>query len=210
MVRISLLILATTFVLPLLAQLPKSQTIYIGAESQVNGVAFSMGITDKGKRIKVVYKVRDSISVKEEQDTVLAAYRKLGMSITHVSPQNDTLIALLQKIDSVMQYYTHYSIDSIIVRKNKHKAYASLVQSVLNTPTDNLLQTDKNRNRIVLDGTWFSFLLQCNGCIKKVYAHSPNEESHPLLYALVKNTLGLYRQKRPLSLLLQLNRTNGY
>jgi hypothetical protein len=210
MIRIILLTLATNFVLPLFAQLPNGPTIYIMAESQVNGIAFSMCITDKGKRMKVVYKVRDSVSVKEEQDTVLAAYRKLGMSITNISLQNDTLKGLMQKIDSLMQFYTYYSMDSITIRKKRNRSYTALMKTILKAPIDTLLQGANNRNRIVLDGTRFTFVLQNNGYSRKVNAHSPTKTSHPLLYALVKHTLALYRQKRPLNFLLQPNRTNGY
>jgi hypothetical protein len=203
-------LLAVITYLPMAAQVTNHATIDIKAETQVNGQAFDIGISDMGKQIKLVYRVRDSISVLAENDPVLEAYRKKAMSLTHFSPQNDTVMELLQKIVAVRQRYSYYSMDSMTIQKKDNPDYVKLFATVLDTPIDSLEQRANNRNRIVLDGTGFDIAIRQNGLVKKVYAHSPTEASHPLIYDLLKNTFALYRTGHPQSALLQRGYTSGY
>lgn len=203
-------LLAAMIYLPLAAQVPNGAALYIKAEQHVSGQAFDIGINDMGKQIKLLYKVKDSISILAENDPALTAYRKKAMALTHFSPQNDTLIDLLQKIDSVRQQFIYYSIDSIMIHKKDNLSYTKLLATLLHTSTDSLAQKAQNGNRIVLDGTSFTFLLQQNGRTEKVTVRSPTATSHPMLHDILKNTFALYRERCPESRLLQQSRTGGY
>jgi hypothetical protein len=201
---------AVMMYLPVAAQMPSNATIYIKAEQSASGQAFEIGIVDMGSQFKLVYRVKDSLSALLYKDPLVETYLNKFKSLTHLSQQSDSLMDLVQKIDSLRQRYTYYSTDSMSIHKKDKPSYAKLVDRILHTPIDSLEQKANNRNRIVLDGTGFVFGLQQNGRTQKAYAHSPTEASHPLLHTLLQNTFALYRQGHPKSSLLQRNYTGGY
>ena len=84
--------------------------------------------------------------------------------------------------------YRAYDRDSITFNIKTDTTYNNLLNGVINATEKELLQPEKNDNRTMLDGILISFNITEGAKNRSFYARSPNAESHPLLYDLVKST----------------------
>lgn len=167
----------------------KEKQIEIVAFASIDGTEFFIKITPGTDHTKISFKIRDSISVYLKNDKVYNTHRDYLLSLNNIDLKNDTVINYLSILKSVTEKYTFYSEDSIDFVNTDHKGYLHLIDEVFNTATDRL----ENKNRLVLDGINLTFTLNDTNSTRKVNAHSPTAESHPLLYELVTGATGIYR-----------------
>src|SRR5438552_8899701 len=78
-------------------------TINIRATTSVAGQEFFIDIFRNQEKIKVLYKIKESMSDKIESDTTLRNYRAILMSLKNLTPKNDTVSFYLDRIDSINQ-----------------------------------------------------------------------------------------------------------
>ncbi len=96
----------------------------------------------------------------------------------------------VQKLDSIVDFYTNYDIAHVGISNHENEAYSQLVDQIFAASSESL-----EKNRIVLDGISMVLTLKNDKSARKIYAHSPDKVSHPLIYAFVSETMNLYRQK---------------
>jgi hypothetical protein len=161
--------------------------------------------TFQDDQVKLVYKSKDSVSVKFVEDAELKALNHEFGSVKNKTPQNDTLVRVVWAMDSIHRAYTYYSSDSITVSLADNCAYQVLYQRMFGA-TDSVLQ---GRRRIVLDGSSLIITFRDRLGKRVVYAQAPDAKSSPLLHAFITVSLELYRQKKPDGVLNK-KRTIGY
>jgi hypothetical protein len=181
--------------------------ISLRATTSVSGGEYFIDILGKGDSFKIIYKFKDSLSRKLEKDTAFIQARNLLLTFKNPKPSNDTVVSLLLKLDSLNQAYTSYSIDSIKLSYDEAPSYVALIKSVLASSAEAL--ENHNRKRVFVDGTEMKFTLTNNAATKVVYVHSPSNESNPLLYSLISETLDVYRKRKGDNFMTK-QRTSGY
>lgn len=207
--KVLILIILISFCISAKGQELYKSKIVIQAISSVSGAEFFVSILKSSNKIKIVYKIKDSISSKADSDMNLAKYRKIILQVSDLSSNHDTVLTYLKKIDSVNHLYTFYSLDSLEFGKKEKKEYNKLLNEVFNSSTEALENAIGNKHRVVLDGISVSFNLSKNGAGRMIYTHSPNLTSHPLLICLLKQTMDLYRGIKKNDF-LNYKKTNGY
>lgn len=184
-------------------------TIDIDARGSGSMSRFVVNIERSPDLVKIVYAVRDSLSnegLKENKD-----YTTLLHQFVAANDANERDTALIQSImhqfDSIE--IASYSKDSLAFKPSKSAHYTKLINKIYSATTEQLENIEANRKRIVLDGTLFKIKIQSSSGSRIIYAHSPEEMSHPLLAELITETLDLYRGKNQ-NAFLDKRKTNGY
>jgi len=188
-----------------------SFSITIKAETQVNGNEFIIDIYKTSSFIKVIYHLRDSVCYTEMKKSPNYTHASKNLLDEFAkSPRNqDSLNLAANNIEHVIHQYGVYSSDSLKINPHTYSAYAKLLDSI-NAASSEVLENAKyNKNRVVLDGTQFDFIITWGNNSRKVHAHSPDARSNPLLHNLITETLGIYRQIKP-GQFLTAKRTSGY
>lgn len=77
----------------------------------------------------------------------------------------------------------------------------NIIDKALLSTNDELERPGRGKNSVMLDGTLFAFDIATNdGSKRKVYAHSPTADTHPILNELLKRVFNVYYKTE----------TNGY
>lgn len=163
------------------------------------------------KEITIMYRLKDSISRNGlDLDSTYISLSKKMKEWTYFDPTDTYQKEVYRHFRSVIERYTVYSVDSIKFRYGKQPKYEKLLHTLFNSSKTELENKEKNKDRIVLDGTSMSFTFLMNEVeINKVQAQSLTVSSHPLLYNYVDSSLELYRQKKKNNFLSKA-RTSGY
>lgn len=204
-----LILIFVLIIRPLLGQEPYSSSIYIRATNSVKNSEFKVYIYEREECFKVVYKIRDSISYRAELDSTLSKYRALIFSNKYQNVSNDTSTTLLMQVDSIIQAYSIYSQDSILIERKKNMNFDSLISTIMSSKSGDLVNDSFNKNRLMFDGTIIKFELRDNQQYRIVYAHSPTVKSHPLLGRLIIEIMNIYRMEKHNGFLNTIQ-TNGY
>ena len=170
-----------------------SSSINIRATTSVAGKEFFVDIFRDKDKIKVLYKIKESVSNKHDADTTLMNYRKFLLSNKNLTPQNNTVSFYLEKMDSINQMYTTYQVDSLEFNRTENKEFDKLLNSILSSSSEILENQSANKSYLILDGTIMRFKLTDHKNSRIVYAYSPNSTTYPLLTNLVKQSMDLYR-----------------
>ena len=167
--------------------------IEIFASTAVSGTEFQIEIVIDQDSTKLKFRIRDSISIKLDNDSNYNAIRNYLLSLKTLDINNDTVLVHLNTLKSIAEKYTFYSADSITIQNLANGDYLNLINEVFLSTTDSLENKILNKNRITLDGTSLTFTFIDKDIKRKIYARSPSKESHPLLYKLVTSSTSLYR-----------------
>lgn len=151
--------------------------------------------------IQITYMLEDSVS-KDIRNN--ATYRSLGQTLLTGNLPIEARAALVQKMDSIMERYRHYTTDSITITTSNEK-----YQQVFNSFFSSSSELHEKSYRPVLDGTSMVFTLSEGDSSRKIYALSPDRISNPLMYDFINETMNVYRQKKPEGILNK-GRTGGY
>lgn len=89
------------------------------------------------------------------------------------------------KLDSAIKANTIYSRKKVTFNRTKNN-YGQLLATIFNSDD---IELNKNRDRGILDGTYFEFFLEKDNLIRRFQAHSPDEKSQPLFGRLIEQTL---------------------
>jgi hypothetical protein len=189
----------------------EGKQVALRAFTSVNGTEFFVKTVCYKDSIKINFKVKDSLSYKDLQhDHVYKTLMKSFQEIKQFDSTNDTIKQLLTKIDSVTLAYTSYHTDSVLIANSSFSRYSKLLSDLFKSSPGKLEDPERIKNRIILDGTSMTFKFSQNDLLQfSAYAHSPNKESHPLLYDYVKSTLDIYRNIRKDTFLTK-EKTSGY
>ncbi len=98
-----------------------SSKIIIQAATSVSEEEFFVDIFRNQDEIKVLYKIKDSVSSKLSYDTNFINYSKILTSIINLNPANDSLAIYLPQLDSIYNLYTIFSRDSLQFRREKKR-----------------------------------------------------------------------------------------
>lgn len=144
--------------------------------------------------IKIVYVVEDSIKLSEMRKN--ADYIRLSnnymeqMKAINISPNTNDSLRILR------ESYTVYDRDSITFNPIADTAYNNLLNRVANSTEEELLEPEKNKNIVVLDGVRVAYQIINGSANKTVVANTPNSKRYPLLYNFLKSTLDIGRKQK--------------
>ncbi len=164
--------------------------IDIRVENRTYYKQFFVTVNRVDTNILIKYKIRLSDNYQlREKDTSTLRIRDNFSKIKNVSPDNDTLLKVLDELDSVFLAYTTFRADSLILPRSLYTDYDNLIDNLFTTSPDSL----QNSGHIYLDGTSFVFKLTDDKITRKVYANSINKDNHPQLAEFMSATMKLYR-----------------
>jgi hypothetical protein len=167
-------------------------TINISAHPVLNRNEFLIDITRHNNVITLAYTVLDSISYFNLNKD--PRFVDLATGVKAKNLDNTTAQTMQAEINRMIKKQSYYSRDSIIINSETDTAYTALLNKTGAASTSVLENTEANKHRHVLDGIQFRFGISSGDNIREIYAHSPNATSHPLLYSLIEETLGIYRK----------------
>lgn len=168
------------------------EEINIRAENQTYAKLFYIDIIRNEDYLKFTFRIRTGKRYDElDKDTTILFFQEQIQKLIEKGTdlRNDTLINYAHKLDSIHYLYTVFKTDSLILNRSSYKEYDSLITETFNTPSDEF----EKEKRIVLDGTSFTFNLLNKYSNRKIYAHSPNINSYPLLALLISKSTEIYR-----------------
>jgi hypothetical protein len=184
--------------------------ITITATNAFRGTYLFISIYGYEDVTKIVYKVKDSLDNKElESDTQYTALQKYRKGVIDTEKSNDPALTLMKRFAEISERHTHYTKDSILFNTQANTSYIKLLNKVINTNTSALESVSSKNTRIILDGTHFVFIIKALNQNRRVFADSPTQKSYPILYALLHQTIELYRNKKN-NTFLTTARTGGY
>lgn len=168
------------------------------------GIFYVIVTSTNNDDLQIKYMLNDSISKNINNDEL---YKSTVHTFLNGNLKFEDKLALANKIDSINQKYTYYTADSLIIKKNKNPQY----QQIFDTFFSSSESTEENKKnvRIVLDGLTMTFTLSEGHSTRKIYATSPSQDSHPIMYQFISQTMNLYRMQKPEGILTK-GRTRGY
>lgn len=186
-------------------------SIIINATTSVSDSEFIVNIHKSPNDIKIVYILRDSVDdISLEQNKYHTVYKDtLFKLFNDLSANRNTFTLYASKLDSLTKLYSYYRKDSILLDVKTNISYNNLLNKIVRSTREELENKVGNKNRVTLDGTSFRFNVITSNQDKFIYANSPRETSHPLLYQLISETLNIYRQTKN-NMFLDKRITNGY
>ena len=209
------LILSSIFILftcqALFSQELEGQQVTLHAITSVTGNKFLLKTICYKDSIMIKFKMKDSVSLnKLKKDSVYKTLMKSFHQVKQFDTKHDTIKNLLKRIDSVTVLYTTYNSDSVQIAYSQFSDYSKLLRQLFKSSKIELENSKNIKNRIILDGTNMTFEFSHNELIQfSARAHSPDKESHPLLYDYITSTLDIYRGIRKNTFLTK-EKTSGY
>jgi hypothetical protein len=195
----------------LFSQELEGKQITLRSSTSVSGKVFLMKTICYRDSVKIKVCIKDSVSQKKLNDDSI--YKTLMISLREMMEsniKNDSLRIFLKRLDSVRNVYTIYKTDSVLIAYSQFPEYSKLLSNLFKSSIPKLENRERNKNRIILDGTVMVFEFSQNQLIQfSADAHSPRKESHPLLYDYVNSTLNMYRSIRK-DTFLTIDTTSGY
>jgi hypothetical protein len=178
-----------TFI-PSFGQNLENSEINIRVENHTYYKQFFVNVKRDSSIFFLEYKIRQSDNNAErEKNPTTIRLREDFLKIKNVSPTNDSLIKVLDGLDSIYLAFTTFRSDSLILSRKSFPEFDTLMDKLFFTPTDSL----QNSGHIYLDGTSFVFRLTNKGGTRKVYANSINKNNHLQLAEFMAVTMELYR-----------------
>jgi hypothetical protein len=198
------LLLISLFLSPLLvqAQINHEYQLFIAVRSGASPQRFYVEIFREHDKVSVHLKKWFSNSgflTDEDLDEAKA--------ISSISRERELTMEEYERIDNIYRKYDVYSIDSFIIEGNH--PYTTLLDSVFYTSKESLERKFQNKNRFVIHGSSVRFIIKDSTSYRRVYATSPDIESHPLIYRLIADLLKIYRSGSPIILQKKVE-TMGY
>ena len=132
-------------------------------------------------------------------ENAMDKYRSEFFKLKDNTITNDSVITLLNKMDSLTEKNTFYSIYKTEFIKKKYKDYDKLIQLFKKENSDFFERKIKNKNRVVFDGATINIQIENIDTIKTIWAISPNENSHPEIKNLISSSLIILRNNNKLT-----------
>jgi hypothetical protein len=184
--------------------------IDIRASGSFEGTNLLISIHRHTDSIKIIYKLRDSVNYKGLfKNKRYNDLKKFSTWPLNVRTRIDSIQKINLELYNLSQQYTYYSKDSLLISIHSDTIYTKLLDEVSTTGSDSLENKKINKDRAVLDGTYFIFNIKIGNTERNVHAHSPDQISHPILYQLLHQTLEIYRRTKVNSFLSR-GRTDYY
>jgi len=167
--------------------------INLRVENRTYYKQFFVNLKRDQNSILIQYKIRVKENSEErEKDTNTIKVRQDFLKIKNVSPQNDSLVNVLDTLDSLYLAYTTYRVDTLQLSTKLVPEFNKMIDNLLITSTDSL----QNSGHIYLDGTSFTFKINTENERRTVYANSVNKNNHPQLAEFVASMMQLYRDRK--------------
>ena len=206
MQKIILSIVCFFCVLSAFAQTSTDCEIKFRVENRTYYRQFFVDVKRDQNSIFIQYRIRVKENDEErEKDTNTIKVRQDFLKIKNISPKNDSLLKVLDALDSLYLAYTTYRIDTLKLVRDSFPEFNCIIDNIFKTSTDSL----QNSGQIYLDGTSFTFKLKNLGKVRTVYANSVSKTNHPLLAEFVAATMELYRTRKN-NIFLDRRSTAGY
>lgn len=190
------IILNTIFFLSALTTVGQSSEnceINLRVENHTYYKQFFVNLKRDQNSILIQYKIRVKENGEErERDRNTIKVRQDFLKIKNVSPQNDSLVKVLDALDSLYLAYTTYRVDTLQLSTKFFPEFNKMIDNLLITSTDSL----QNSGHIYLDGTSFTFKINSENERRTVYANSVNKSNHPQLAEFVASMMHLYRDRK--------------
>ncbi|MBX0333037.1 hypothetical protein K3G39_07290 [Pontibacter sp. HSC-14F20] len=171
--------------------------IEITSTASASHSEFKIHLLKNGDKTKVIYLKRKQEDLKPTKQDSLEIQELLKTF------END--LEARKRLTQILKKYKRYEKDSLIISSNHPLLRIS--DSLLQERT---LKVDESDRRIILDGTRATIKVRHeNGSAYELYASSPRNDTHPLLYQFMTSALDLYRSKveKPI---LNKSDTQGY
>lgn len=197
MKRLLFLLLAFTS-LSCFAQYKDNYQIELTSKASAYDSEFKILLVKEADKAKVKYFKKKQEPLKLSQQDSLEAETLVKTFRSDQQAQH--------KLMDMMNKYKSYAVDSLTIAMN-HPLLR--VSDALSRATD--LQTEKhNKNRIVLDGTRVTIKVSREDTPEYVlYAITPRQDTHPLLFQFISEALNLYRGEVE-NPILQKSDTHGF
>lgn len=168
-------------------------TIHISAHSFANK-KYAINIYKAYGSIKIVYVTEDSTKSTEMKKDV--DYVRITNSYMEQIKANSMNPNIGDSFRALIEKYTIYDRDSITFNTKLDTAYNNLLIRVANSAEEELLELEKNKNIVVLDGVRVAYQIINGSASKTVVANTPDSKRYPLLYNFLKSTLDIGRKQK--------------
>ncbi|MFI5451143.1 hypothetical protein ACHMWN_03210 [Pedobacter sp. UC225_61] len=162
------------------------------------GEDYTLSIYRTNKSIKILYKHRDSVSYKLNNDLEYKKCFELVDSLLLKNEKYDSnkFILINNRMKAIESSYSYYRKDSLIFKRKVNREFDILLDSVFSSSTEKLENKTPNVTRLVLDGHSVNFIINKGKISRKIYTQSPDLESHPLLTKLQQGVMIEYKKRR--------------
>jgi len=181
-------------------------------EIKISGVttvfrnSFYLNIKELDNKIKVSYKIRDSLSPNLRYDKDYIALNEKPNSYIYEETTGTLSEKYLDSLVEIMNRHYFYTCDSLEFSKAKNKAYFKLINESIASSKKGL----PLKRRSVIDGTLINFIVAEEGKHnRRMQIESPDKEYMPLIADLITETFDLFRKGKNDKYLTQ-RRTSGY
>ena len=176
-----------------IGQSSKNCEINLRVENRTYYKQFFVNLKRDENSILIQYKIRIKENGEDrEKDTSTIKARQDFLKIKNVSPQNDSLVKVLNALDSLYLTHTTYRVDTLQLLIESFPEFNKMIDKLLITSTDTL----QNSGHRYLDGTSFIFKINFEKTLRTVYANSMNKNYHPQLAEFVAAMMELYRNRK--------------
>jgi len=195
--------LVLTLLFPGILYAQGKRAIRIYGVTTVTLSSFYLAVEQNNNKIKVSYKIPDSLSSKVKFDQDYIALNKEPHNYIIEESSGGVSQKYLDKLTKIFDRYYIYTTDSLQFSKSKNRGYSMLVDKIVNVEK----QID---NRVILDGTSIKVDIYDGKLIKKtIQVHSPDANSNPLIAQFITETFDLFRKGKQ-DKYLTVRRTSGY
>lgn len=182
--------------------------INIEARTSVTGQKFKIEINKNSEKYFINLQIRDSISKNKSFQNEMEILRKEYFAIEDASFTNDSVKAILNKMNILTEKNTLYSTFKTEISKKDYREYDNLVNLFYKENGEFFERRTENKNRVVFDGTSVKIIVTDGEKTKNIWSRSPTKNSHPEIRNLLTSTLEILRSKNILP--IDKSITSGY
>jgi|GEM_PF-1633274 len=171
--------------------------ISIAANTSVSGQKFKIDLKENSEKYFITLKILDSISRNNPYKKEMEKYRVDYFSLQDQSMNSDSVKALVQKMEILTEKNSLYSSFKTKIKKRDYPKFDALIKLFKTENAAFFEKRERNKNRIVLDGTLVKITVKNMGKTKTIWSDSPCEKTHPEINNLLTSTLHILRGKFP-------------
>jgi hypothetical protein len=193
MIKPYLVVCLFLFSLTLVGQSSKNCEINLRVENRTYYKQFFVKLIRDKTSILIEYKIRiKENNEQRENDPRTIRAREDILRIKNLTPQNDSFLRALDKLNSIYLDYTAYRTDTLKLLISSFPTLNKIIDNLLITPTDSLQES----GHVYLDGTSFTFEIKTKSGLRTVYANSVNKNNYRQLSEFVNATMEVYRSTK--------------
>ena len=164
--------------------------------------SFYLEIEQDKNKVKVSYKIPDSLSSKMRYDPDYISLNKEPRSYSIEESSGIFSQQYTDRLINILKRHYIYTTDSLLFSKSENRGYAKMIDKVINVEK----QKDE---RSIIDGTSIRLDISHGKLIKTIQVHSPDAGSNPLIAQFITETFDLFRKGKNDNY-LTLKRTSAY